>query len=204
MESTIDVKEIERKAYLSFHQDGFLDILAGMFILGLGMAMLEMPGIVATLLWAMPVALFWPMKKGIVYPRLGYVRFGRERRKKEMTKLAVLIALWCLPLIILGIVLNCFPASRKVAWLNEHEILSGQIFMAVFISVGAILSGIKRLYVYAALTLLMFVTDHLLSIPTYLYLIPLGTAILIFGVAVLIRFLHKYPKLAEEVPDGKV
>ena len=120
-----------------------------------------------------------------------------------MTKLAVLIALSFLPLIILAIVLNCIPASRKAAWLNEYEILSGQIYMAVLISVGAILSGIKRLYVYAALTLLMFITDYLLNIPTYLYLIPLGTAILISGVAVLIRFLHKYPKLAEEVSNGK-
>ena len=120
-----------------------------------------------------------------------------------MIKLAVLVALWCSAFIIMVILVKSFPASRRAAWLDEYETFSGQIFMAVFISVGAILSGIKRLYVYAALTLLMFVTDHLLSIPTYLYLIPLGTAILIFGVAVLIRFLHRYPKLAEEVSNGK-
>ena len=29
-----ELKEIERKAYLSFHQDGLLDILAGILILG--------------------------------------------------------------------------------------------------------------------------------------------------------------------------
>ena len=121
-----------------------------------------------------------------------------------MTKLAVLIALWCLSFIIAAILLKGSPESRYAVWLNGNETLSAQIFMAVFISMGAILSGIKRLYSYAALTLLMFVTDYLLNIPTYLYLIPLGTAILISGVAVLIRFLRKYPKLAEEVSNGKV
>ena len=120
-----------------------------------------------------------------------------------MIKLAVLIALWCLSFIIMVILVKSFPASRRAVWLNEYETLSGQIFMAVFISVGAILSGIKRLYVYAALTLLVFVTDYLLNIPTYLYLIPLGTAILISGVVVLVRFLHRYPKLAEEVSNGE-
>lgn len=43
---------------------------------------------------------------------------------------------------------------------------------------------------------------YLLNVSPSLYFIPLGVAILISGAVVLIRFLRKYPKIAEEVFDG--
>lgn len=197
-EKAIDATEIEGKDYLSFHQDGLLDILTGIFILGFGIDMLNAsPGFLSSLC-ALPVVLLWLIRRYIIYPRHGCVsfswtrsvswerNFSWEQRKKGRTKLAVLIALWCIIMVIL-----------LTGWLEENATLSGQVYIAAFVSVGAILAGAKRLYVYAALTLLVFLTDYLLNIPTYLYFIPLGIAILISGVAVLKRFLHRYPKLME-------
>ena len=41
MVNKIDLKEIERKAYLSYHQDGLLDIFIGMFIFAFGLYILS-------------------------------------------------------------------------------------------------------------------------------------------------------------------
>jgi len=199
-------KEIEREVYQSFHQDGLLDILTGIFILTLSISMSDqnfIPSFVLVSLMSMSITFFWGIKKSIVYPRLGYVSFSPERRAREKIKLVALITLWVVPLIVVIVIKRGFPPSRYAVWLNEHEVFYGQIFTPTFVSVGAVLSGVRRLYIYAVLTLLVFVATYLLNIPTHLYSIPLGIAVVISGTVVLIRFLRKYPKIAEEVSNGK-
>ena len=165
------------------------------------MTFTTIPGIIPVYLWVGSILSFWGIKKSIIYPRLGYVNFSPERRTREKRKLGLLITLWCAPIIVL-IILKFLSPSR-FAWAIEHETLCGQIFAATLISVGAVLSGVRRLYVYAVLTVLVFVANYLLNVPTHLYFIPLGIAVLISGTVVLIRFLNEYPKMAEEVSDGK-
>jgi uncharacterized membrane protein len=59
----------------------------------------------------------------------------------------------------------------------------------------------RRKYAYALLTLTMFVTGHFLYYPLYYYLILLGTLILLFGLAMMIRFIRRYPFSTTE-PTG--
>lgn len=197
----IDLKKIEKKAYLFYHHDGLLDILVGFFILGSGMSMADLT-VVPALLLTMCILNFWPAKRFISYPRMGYARFSPERRAKEKKKLAALVILCCVPLIVSIIIMKGFPSSGWAIWLKGHEALFGEVIVSALVGTGAILSGARRLYIYAVLTLMVFVTHYLLNVSPGLYFIPLGVAILISGAVVLIRFLRKYPKIAEEGFDG--
>ncbi|MFQ6065488.1 MAG: hypothetical protein ACE5L6_08440, partial [Candidatus Bathyarchaeia archaeon] len=49
------------------------------------------------------------------------------------------------------------------------------------------------MYAYALLTVIMFVAGHFLYYPLYYYMALLGTVILLFGLALLIRFIRRYP-----------
>jgi hypothetical protein len=55
----------------------------------------------------------------------------------------------------------------------------------------------KRIYVYAFVTLVMFVGGYFLTFPLYYYLIALTIMILTVGLAMMIRFVNKYPKATQ-------
>ena len=88
-------KELSRKAYLSYHQDGLIDILIGLGILGFGLMMLT-DSIVFNLLAWMPIIFYVPLKNRITVPRFGYVQFSSERTKKLRSLLVFLVGLLAL------------------------------------------------------------------------------------------------------------
>jgi len=65
-------KDLGRKAYLSYHQDGLIDILIGLGILGFGLMMLTDSVVFNMLAW-MPIIFYVPLKNRITVPRFGYV-----------------------------------------------------------------------------------------------------------------------------------
>jgi hypothetical protein len=84
-----NLKEIEKRAYMSYHQDGLLDIFAGLYILGFGL------GIIMDVLWefgfgvimpAILIATVLPIwieaKRKITMPRIGFVNFGTRGANK--------------------------------------------------------------------------------------------------------------------------
>jgi hypothetical protein len=200
--SKTDLGRIEQKVYLSYHQDGLLDIFIGLFILGFGMSMANLPVFIPSLLWTMCILYFWPARKFVSYPRMGYARFSPERKAREKKKLISLAILLYIPVIGTIIIMKGFPSFGWAIWLKEHEILFSEVMAAVLVSAGAILSGVKRLYVYAGLTMMVYANHYLLKTPPHLFFVSLGIVILVSGIVMLIRFLRKYPKM-EEVSYGK-
>ena len=198
-----DLGRIEHKVYLSYYQDGLLDILIGLFILGFGMGMADLPAFIPSTLLTMSILCFWPARRFISYPRIGYVTFSPERRAKEKKKLAALVILCIAPLMVSIIIMKGFPSSEWAIWLKRHDVLFGEVILAVLVSIGAILYGVKRLYVYAGLTMMVFAAHYLLKTPSHLFFITLGIVILVSGIVMLIRFLRKYPRIEEEVSYGK-
>ena len=85
-----DLKEIERRAYMSYHQDGLLDIFAGLYVLGFGL------GLFMDVVWdfgmgviilpggfiAVAVSIWIAAKRRITMPRIGFVNFGTRGATK--------------------------------------------------------------------------------------------------------------------------
>jgi len=193
MSEKINLKNIERKAYTSYHQDGILDILIAIFILSFA------AWIIADMVWLgwifylIAASIYAVAKRGITVPRIGFVKFPQQRTKKMLW---IAVSLGVL-LNILGLVtfIQTEGGSTPV-WLlfaiEHYMIVIGLFVAALFCFVGYTFRA-KRMYAYALLTLVTFSVGYFLSYPLYYYIILIGTLILLSGLTMLIRFIRKYP-----------
>ena len=64
---------------------------------------------------------------------------------------------------------------------------------ATLSSLFAYTMGLKRLYGYGMLTLVLFFTGYFLAIPFEYFVVTIGLVIIISGFVLLMRFIRKYP-----------
>jgi hypothetical protein len=200
-----NLKEIERKAYMSYHQDGLLDIFAGLFVLGYGF------GIYIDIVWEfgfgtiMPAILFatvlpiWIVaKRKITVPRIGFINFGTRGANKLYalflgTMVAGLFAFFAFTL-----------ASSQSGLRQWHDLIfqNGMLILGIgSLAVCTIFGysmGLKRLYAYGLLAMITLVIGHFTGIFIAYILMTLGTAVTIVGLALLIDFVRKYPLQGEK------
>jgi len=197
MNQKINLKEIERKAYTSYHQDGIIDVTIAITVLMFAVVVIsDMPwmgGIVGVLV----TSIYAGMKKVITIPRIGYVKFPQQRTQRLM----ILTVTLGLVAMIAGVFAFMQTLSSSVPdWLmfliDNYMITIGVAVSALFL-LGAYSFKTKRIYGYSLLTLVMFLVGHFFSFPLYYYLTALGSIILITGLALMIRFVNKYPKSPE-------
>jgi hypothetical protein len=195
-----NLKEIERRAYMSYHQDGLLDIFAGLYILGFGIGILMdilwefgfgviMPGIV--LVTVLPIWI--AAKRKITLPRIGYVNFGIRGANKII---AIFVGLMVAGLGALSIVTFTVFQGGPREWL-DFIFQNGMIFVGVGSLAVCMLfgysMGLKRLYAYGLLAATALVIGHFMGISFAYILLALGTAVMVTGVVVLTNFVRKYP-----------
>ena len=201
MTQNVDLKELEKKAFTSYHQDGLIDIGIGLFVLSL------VVGMVSGMIWLPAVlcpaaySVWFVAKKSITVPRVGYVKFGPERYL-QLRKLMVsgVVALSVIVLVSMGMYIGTVTKSIP-PWVNTLlidyiEVVIGVVGAALFVVVASSL-GINRFYAYAAITLIIFTGGHLLTAHGPYLLGVVGSLILTGGVVVLIQFLRNYPRTKE-------
>jgi hypothetical protein len=205
MNQKINLKEIERKAYTSYHQDGVIDIAVAVVVILFAIIMMlgDMPwlGGIGGVAGVLAVSLYAAFKKFVTIPRIGYVKFPQQRAQRMV---AVAVALGTLSAF-MGLVAFLQTMSEGTPdWLmlliDNYMLTIGMAVAALFL-LGGYAFKTKRLYAYALLTLVMFVAGHFIYFPLYYYLTALGTVILVCGLFLMIRFVSKYPK-ATEIADA--
>ena len=83
MTENVNIKEIEKKIYTLYHEDGIIDIFAGAWIVMFGiLAILTDRVWVAGMFPVYGLALFVAIKKKITVPRIGYMKFNRQQKSK--------------------------------------------------------------------------------------------------------------------------
>jgi hypothetical protein len=195
MAEKINLKEIERKIYTSYHQDGLLDVCIALVVLSFGISMvLDMPWLGGTFA-VVGITLYTAAKKTLIFPRAGFVKFAQyQYRAKALISITVGVFSF---FALLGVVVFMqFEGGGTPIWLlfliENYMLVIGISVAALFCTLGYTFK-IGRMYLYALLTLVMFVTGYFLSYPLHYYLTLLGTVILFFGLAILIRFIRRYP-----------
>lgn len=191
----INLRDLERKAYLSYHQDGVLDVFIGFNILLFGLWLLADMAYLAGAFVAIFTPIYAQVKKQITVPRLGYVKFAPPRTAKlRKTTLLLVIAgvLAFVPGLLLFVTTD-MGVLAPINFLLKYGMIVIGAAGAGLLSVVAYISDLRRLYPYAGLFLTLFIGGHFLSVPFPYYLITLGTLILLSGLYLLIRFLHHYP-----------
>ena len=197
-----NLKEIERKAYMLYHQDGLLDIFAGIYIIGFGL------GIFVDVAWdfgmgviifpggfiAVALSIWIAAKRKITMPRIGYVNFGVRGGTSKLMALFIGLAVAGLGLAFVFALATTQSGSRQ--WLDfifqNGMLIVGFGSLAVCILFGYSM-GLKRLYAYGLLAAVSLVIGHFLGIFFAYILFALGITVMVTGVALLIGFVKKYP-----------
>jgi len=198
MVERINLKKIERKAYTSYHQDGLVDVFAGVLILSFGLWLILDMVWMGWILWFVVISAYAAAKRVLTIPRIGFVKFAPHRVKALVTIAVIVFSLFAL----LGAVAFMqVEGGGTPIWLlfaiENYMLVIGVSGATLFCVVGYTFR-VKRMYAYALLTLIMFVTGHFLYFPLYYYMTLLGTLILFSGLAMLIRFIRRHPLSATD------
>lgn len=200
MNKNASLNEVEKKTYMSYHQDGLIDIFVAVYVLlfGLGILLMTVTDfstwfVIPAIFPAVMVPIWVSAKKRITMPRIGYVKFGGRGANKLM---AIFIGLMVAGLGAFMVI--SFASSQGWALTVRNLILSnGMIIIGIagasMSSLFAYTMGLKRLYAYGLLTLALFLTGHFITFPFEYVLLTIGFVVLINGFVLLVRFIRKYP-----------
>jgi hypothetical protein len=199
MVEDISLKEIQRKVYMTFFQDGLWDIFLGLFILGWGLAILTdlayLPGVAFIGLYFA----IWGVNKRLTYPRIGYARFSETSRRRITAKFVILGVAVMLVGVIMAVL---WGIGTRPQWLADYFPLIFNGILAAIVCFVAYWARVKRFYGYAVLIFLGAVFHLWLGTEWEFGFIGAGGIILLIGLGVLIIFLRKYPKMAEEAQNS--
>ena len=184
-----DLKQIQRKIYLSFFQDGLWDMLLGFFLLGWGIGILtEMTALIGG--WVVVAySGVWGLKRWLTYPRAGVAVVPQAQKTTARLLIAGIVAL------LLGIMAFVLVSAGSTPdWLGKFFIfIFGAIIAAVVCMIGY-WWNISRWYIYAALTLAGAASHQWLDVPLEYGFIAPGVIIMLSGLIILLKFLRRYPR----------
>ena len=196
----INLKDVEQRTYKSYHQDGLIDIFVGIYILLFATGIILNTTldfstwfIIPAIFPALMVPIWVSIKRRITTPRIGYVKF-----KTTSTNKITAIFIGTLVTGIGAFFLFTFASTQSWALeLRNIIIQNGILFtgLGAFIisSLFAYTIGLKRLYAYGLLALALLSAIQFIAFPFEYILLAIGLIITICGVALLRKFVQKYP-----------
>ncbi len=210
MSEQISLKDAERKAFRITYNDGLWDIFLGCFFLMFVIALYLSPSLGD--FWSSAVFLpflslvyvaIWLIRRYVVTPRIGMVKFGQARRVK-LAKFTVVMLVLNVAALILGSVaaLNSGSIPGQMT-----SILFGMILLVGF-SIAAYFLDFNRLYIYGLLGGLSPVIGEWLWNHGYAshhgFPITFGTSagiVILVGLVIFIRLLRDNPVPTEGIPS---
>jgi len=202
MSQHISLREAEQKVFASAFADGLWDIMIGCVFLMFAVAPFlsrslgdSWSSAVFVPFWALAYLATWVIRKYVVRPRVGVVRFG-PWRKARLTRFSIAM----LAVFTIAFVLGIFSALRfgtVPAWV--HTASFSLIVLSTF-SLTATFLRFTWLYIYGALIALSPLVGEWLylhsSAPHHGYPVTFGVSTgvpLFVGLAKLIHLVHSHP-----------
>ena len=209
MTSTLDLKEIERRANYAAFQDGLMEILMGLFLFFYGgtLATDALPiGLVFILLavfFAKPLTEH--IKKRYIYPRTGFVRLPPD---PNTTGKGIGIAAIVFIVILLGAMAVSMAVLGQDAGLDFFLTYIVPPFSGFMLAIGPYwlgqTYGLLRGYLWAALFVLGGIAMPVFSIASGYAAVGMictvvGLFTLVTGTVMFTRFILKYPATEDEI-----
>jgi len=209
----IDLKELERKAYFSYNEDGLIDILVGSILLLLGTYITLDAQIPFTYLFILFGPLAWAgLKKRFTIPRIGYVQFGAGPRGKLRRILLTLLVVFQVLLVLATAASNRVQGDSPIwlVMLDEYGVLIvGSCIVSVILYFVGYFNEAKRFNIYTVASALLFTSAHnFLGSDLDIWQkmayaeIPLGVLMIVYGLWTLRGFIEKYPIYNGESGEG--
>lgn len=203
MTQNIDLKQIERKTYMAFHQDGIWDLCVGLAMMGVAIDVLLGGSGASIVVLAGAIAMVPMIKKAVVSPRLGYVKFSPKREEREKLNFFAMSILLTSTALIGGLVAYAYSGDAAwQLWIRNLEAIPFGIVIASVAAALGLLWGVKRCWFYSALTLVVFITGHLNHWRINVNFGILGVVLVSVGLFLLVNFIRKYPRRPGEANHG--
>jgi len=195
MSYELDMKEIERQVFLSYSEDGLVDIAIGVVIAAWGLMLIQEPTGLIGLLGLLGMGIWYIGKRIITIPRIGVIE-PNPKMERKLTNLAVF-------LIVLGLVAFAGILLTRAAgstMIGDYSLGILGLVLAAGVALLAYLLNAARLYIYAVILFVSFAGGEILAktVTTFdafaLSVIVGGGLILLSGIVVLVRFMRKYPR----------
>jgi hypothetical protein len=215
MSSSLDLKNIEKKAFRAPHQDGLWDIYIGGVVLSMSVLAYSSASEARPVLrFGLYLAgmgvfylIFWGGRKYLTTPRLGQVKFGPRRQRRKLTMTIILAGIVLLQAILL--------VGTIFLWMNPQWATSLGFSRSGLDSERLLVAIIGALFVGPSMVLIAYFNDFLrgyyialiLSLAVFsliwfgqpIYLIVAALLILVPGVVLFFRFLRAHPLPPPEV-----
>ena len=205
MEQPMDLKQIEQKAFRESQQDGLMELVMGVCMVGISTRLFSR---VLVFMLVLPVLLFGPllvaMRRRFTYPRIGYVKLIPDRPKTVITGILIVT------LIVIAVMAAAFVLFGDVRdfslWMKWVPMWGGVILAGMFSSLAS-KSGCRRYYVFAVWSVISGLVLSLLDFTavetgTLLYFLVMGSLLVPWGLVTFIFFLRRYRLSTNEVADG--
>lgn len=191
MTQTTDLRQLERKAWTSFHQDGLVDAFLGLLLIAgfLGYMGGDFWRIVSPILQLSCAGFLVVAKKLITVPRMGLVKFGPERRaRRRKTALIASFAVFA------TVALLVLTLTGRAGWISDnHTAFSILLGLGIALVFGffAYMQDFRRLYLLGTIfaAAIMFAELSGNRIP----ILVGGVAATASGLLLLTRFMRRYP-----------
>jgi hypothetical protein len=195
MQSGIDLEQIERKTYLSYHSDGIWDLFAGLSFVGMALGLIYGNTGIAAIFPALAIIMVPALKRCITSPRLGYVKFASQREEKEKRNVKSLIYLMSLTAVLGLVVFSGYTGdSAWHRWIKSLALIPFGLVLSTIAGAVGLLYGIKRVLFYSVLILATFVIGHVLELRPAFHFSVIGIPITLVGVVMFLRFIINNPK----------
>ena len=214
MEESVDLKQIERKAIRSIHNDGFMAIEFGFLIIALGL-----PGFPTELIpdpWnyllgylimvALALTVFILGKKYVTAPRAGYIKLSL-RQSPTQQKLIIFLSLN----VVLSFIILILTLLGVFQFVDIEPLLVGLIIGLVAftlpLSVLAYILKLTHMYIVAFVGGMSFFLVEIFypvfgpPLAGYLAFFVSGGIVLLIGFIVLYKFIRKYPLKGESTSE---
>jgi hypothetical protein len=199
MSQSANFRNLEQKTYLAYHQDGLLDLIIGAGILCMGINEAT-DSTIWSLIAIMLIIAYVPLKRRITFARIGYVKFNVKRRGMNMQVVGAMI-MTVLVLLLVGMLLlmrsDSSQSSNLILWIRKGPLLLYALLGSIGFGLAGLITGIRRLFIYALLSMVIMSGAHLLNLPIYAAFLLFGGTILVTGTILLVSFLRKHPVVEE-------
>jgi len=212
MSEKLNLKEVERRAWRSFFDDGLWDIYLGLLLCSMGVSgLLDRSSLSEDFGMTIYIGLLvlimlglWLAKRFVTVPRIGKVKFGHQRKVRRIKTALVLFAS-----VVFGLVIMLLTSSSGrgatpgIPWKAIMPAIWAVNMLVVFGAMGYFLD-FERFYFIGLMYALTIPLNEVLiesagiRIGPYLFF-GCGLIIVVVGVFYLLRFLRKYPVIQEGV-----
>jgi hypothetical protein len=208
MTEEINLKELERKAWLTYHQDGLLDIGIGLCILAVGIGFATGMAWLAGVLAATGFSTFAGAKRAFIIPRVGLVQFGPERIKREKKEKSFFLLFFTVTAVLGMMMFMLVTSIFKGGFGGTSGVLARTLEAMIMAPIGLIgalamvalgyWKQLTRYYYYAVLLFLAVSAGPWLGITHPVYTSAAGAVITVAGLVLLVRFMTTYPLKDQE------